>query len=123
MLLVTWFFTALLPSWLGLYRDASSRMPIIQYGVLIPIIVGVALFWRWRALRSVIEAVPQEWIVGVQVYRALGLIFLVLYARWPSTGRVCLAAGVGDILVGLLAQAIGIAYAHRSSNAAGWLRA
>jgi hypothetical protein len=121
VLLVTWFFAALLSSWLGLYRGA--QMPTIQYGVLIPIIVGVALFLRWRAFKRVIEAVPQAWIVGVQVYRALGLIFLVLYASGRLPGVFAWPAGVGDILVGLLAPAIGIAYAHRSSNATGWLRA
>jgi len=32
VLLVTWFFAALVPSWLGLY-GTSSRVPTIQYGV------------------------------------------------------------------------------------------
>jgi hypothetical protein len=123
MLLVTWFFAALLPSWLGLYRGTSSRTPTIQFGVLIPILVGVALFMRWRALRRVLEAVPQDWIVGVQVYRAMGVIFLALYAGGRLPGLFAWPAGVGDILVGLLAPAIAIAYARRSGNAAGWLRA
>jgi hypothetical protein len=123
VLLVTWFFAALLPSWLGLYRGTSSGTPTIQFGVLIPILVGVALFMRWRALRRVLETVPQDWIVGVQVYRAMGLILLVLYTGGRLPGLFAWPAGVGDILVGLLAPAIAIAYARRSSNAADWLRA
>jgi hypothetical protein len=122
-LLVTWFLAALLPSWLGVYRGTFSGMPTIQYGLLIPIIAGVGLFWRWPALRRVIDAVPQEWIVSVQVYRALGLIFLVLYAGGRLPGVFAWPAGVGDILVGLLAPAVGIAYARRSRHAAGWVRA
>jgi hypothetical protein len=98
-------------------------MPTIQFGVLIPILVGVALFMWWCPLRSVLEAVPQDWIVGVQLYRAMGVIFLVLYAGGRLPGLFAWPAGVGDILVGLLAPTIGIAYARRSSNAAGWLRA
>jgi len=123
VLLVAWFFAALLLSWFGFYRGAPSRIPTIQYGVLIPIMVGVALFWQWRTLRRVIEAVPQEWIVSVQVYRALGLIFLVLYAGGRLPGVFAWPAGVGDVIVGLLAPAVGIAYARRSRNAAGLLRA
>lgn len=91
-LLVAWFFVALWLSWLGFYRGTPSRIPTIQYGLLIPILAGVALFWRSPILRSVVEAVPQECIVSVQLFRALGLIFLVLYAggrlpgafAWPA---------------------------------------
>jgi len=122
LLLGAWYFAALLPSWFGFYRGTLSRAPTIQYGVLIPIVVGVALFWRWRALRRVIEAIPQEWIVSVQVYRALGLIFLVLYAGGHLPGEFAWPAGAGDALVGLLAPAVAIAYAHRSRNAAGLVR-
>src|SRR5258706_10844228 len=121
-LLVGWFFAALLLSWAGFYRGTASRIPTIQYGVLIPIVAGIALFWRWRLLRRAIEAVPQEWIVGVQVYRALGLIFLVLYAEGSLPGAFAWPAGVGDVIVGLLSPVVGLAYAHRSRHAAGLVR-
>ncbi|MGA8029504.1 MAG: hypothetical protein WB992_20370 [Bryobacteraceae bacterium] len=122
VLLGTWFVAALVPSWLGLYRTASSGAPTVVYGLLIPIIVGVLLFRQWPTLRRVIEAVPQRWIVTVQLYRAEGLIFLVLYASGHLPGVFAWPAGVGDILLGLLAPVIGAAYAHESRNAAGWLR-
>jgi hypothetical protein len=118
-LLLTWFFTALWLTRSGFFRGSSSRIPTIQYGVLIPIIVGLALFWRWPALRRVVESIPQQWLVGVQVYRALGLIFLVLYAAGRLPGLFALPAGIGDVLVGLFAPVVGIAYARRSRNVAG----
>lgn len=123
LLLVAWFFAALLPSWFGLYGGKSSGLPTIQYGILIPILVGVALFWRWGAFRRVVEAVPQKWLAGVQVYRVLGLIFLVLYAGGHLPGLFAWPAGVGDVLVGLLAPVVSIAYARRARYATGWLRA
>jgi hypothetical protein len=122
LLLVAWYFAALLPSWLGFYGGVPTRIPTIQFGLLIPIVAGVALFWRWPALRRVIEVVPQEWIVSLQVYRALGLIFLMLYAGGHLPGEFAWPAGAGDFTVGLLAPAVGIAYA-RSHNAAGLVRA
>ncbi len=123
MLLVGWFSGTLLLSWFEFYRGASSRVPTIQYGVLIPIIVGVVLAWKWKLLGRVIEAVPQEWIVGVQFYRALGLMFLVLYAVGRLPGMFALPAGVGDVIVGLVAPVVGIAYARNGTNAAGLVRA
>jgi hypothetical protein len=123
VLLGAWFAAALLPSWFGVYRTASSGTPTIQYGLLIPIIVGVLLFRQWPTLRRVIEAVPQRWIVSVQFYRVARLIFLVLYGAGRLPGVFACPAGVDDILVGLLAPVVGAACAHGSRNAAGWLRA
>jgi hypothetical protein len=122
VVLVAWFFVTLTLTWLGFYRGALSRTPTIQYGVLIPIIAGFVIFRGSRMLRRVIEAVPQEWIVGVQVYRALGAIFLVLYAAGRMPGLFAWPAGVGDVIVGLLAPVVGIAYARRPRSAAGLLR-
>src|SRR5260370_33256106 len=65
VLLVGWYLATLLLAWFEFYRGASARVPTIQYGLLIPIIVGVVLASRWKLLGRVIAAVPQEWIVGV----------------------------------------------------------
>jgi small basic protein len=118
-LLAGWFLAALSLSWLGFYRGLPSRAPTIQYGVLIPIVAGVALFWRWSLLKRIVELIPQSWIVSVQVYRALGLIFLVLYAGGRMPGAFAWPAGAGDVMVGLLAPAVGIAYARGSRGSAG----
>jgi hypothetical protein len=67
--------------------------------------------------------VPQKWIVSVQLYRAVGLIFLVLYAGGHLPGIFAWTAGACDVLVGLLPPVVGIAYARRSRHAADWLRA
>lgn len=123
VLLVTWFFAALAPSLLGFYRGASFHAPTIQYGLLLPVLVGIALFWRWRTLQRVLDAVPQEWLVGVQIYRVMGAIFLVLCAAGRLPGVFAWPAGVGDVIVGLLAPAVAMAYARRSSRAVTWLRA
>ena len=123
LLLAAWFIAALVPSWFGLYRRVSTVTPTIQYGLLIPIIAGLAFFRTSQTLRDVIEALPQRLIVGVQLYRAEGLIFLVLYAGGHLPGVFAWPAGVGDILVGLSAPVIAAAYANHLPNGAGWLRA
>src|ERR1700678_949129 len=121
--LVAWFLAALALTWLGFYQGTHSRLPTIQYGLLIPILIGVALFWRWPALRRIVDAVPQRWIATVQAYRLEGFIFLVLYAAGRMPGEFAWPAGVGDVLVGLLAPIVGLAYARGWRGSAGWLRA
>jgi hypothetical protein len=79
-LLLAWFVAALMLSGMGFYRGTATRIPTIPFGLLIPIAAGVVLFRKWPPLRRAVEAVPQSWIAGVQVFRVEGLIFLMLYA-------------------------------------------
>jgi hypothetical protein len=123
LLLAAWFFAAVLLSWLGFYRGTSDRLPTIQYGLLIPIVAGILLFWRWDTLRRAVEAVPLQWIVTVQAYRALGVIFLILYALGHIPGEFAWLAGTGDVMVGLSAPIVGLAYAQGGRHSSGLVRA
>jgi hypothetical protein len=67
--------------------------------------------------------VPQQWLVSVQLYRALGVIFLILYATGKLPGQFAWPAGVGDIAVGLLASVVGLAYARAPHKAGGLVAA
>jgi hypothetical protein len=122
-MLLTWFFAALALSWAGFYQGALTRIPTIQFGLLIPIVAGVVLFRKWPPLRRAVEAAPQSWIAGIQVYRVEGLIFLMLYAGGWLPGAFAWPAGVGDMLVGLLAPVVGIAYMRGVRGSAASLRA
>ena len=53
---------------------------------------------------------PQHWLIGVQLYRALGVIFLILYAAGKLPGLFAWPAGLGDVLVGVLSPVVAIAY-------------
>lgn len=103
MLLVGWFLLAVVSSAASWYQPASGNAPTIQYGLLIPIIVGVVLFRTVPMLRRTLSVIPNSWLVGVQLYRALGVIFLLLYAGRHLPGLFALPAGIGDVSVGILA--------------------
>lgn len=122
-LLVTWFVAAFSLSSAGFYRGTANQVPDIQYGVLIPIVAGIVLYWRSSSLRRAVEAVPLQWMVAVQFYRVLGVVFLILYAAGRMPGEFALPAGVGDVMVGLLAPVVGLAYAYGWRRAAGLVRA
>ena len=55
---------------------------------------------------------PQHWLIGVQLYRALGVIFLILYGTGKLPGAFAWPAGFGDVLVGVLAPVVAVAYAR-----------
>jgi hypothetical protein len=114
--LTVWFGAALALAWFEVFRAAPDRIPTIQFGVFLPIVVGIAL-WLAPGVRRTVEAVPQSWIVGVQLYRVLGLIFLVLYASGKLPGAFALPAGIGDVATGLLAPVVALGYARRRPGA------
>jgi hypothetical protein len=121
-LLVGWFVVAFATSLAGFYRPPHGSPPTIQYGLLIPIVLGVVLFLTWPLLRRTLAIIPNTWLVGVQLYRALGVVFLVLYAGGHLPGLFALPAGIGDVLVGILAPFAAAAYARSPEGAIGRVR-
>ena len=104
---------------MGVYHVEGDALPTIQFGIVPPILIGMFLIWRSDAVARLIDAVPQEWLVAVQLYRALGVIFLILFASGKLPGPFAWPAGVGDMAVGLLAPVVGFAYARAPRDAAG----
>ncbi len=123
VILIGWLAAAVTFGAMGVYQVNTGDIPTIQYGILLPILIGGLLIWRSETTRRIIAAVPQQWIVGVQLYRALGVIFLILYAAGKLPGQFAWPAGVGDIAIGLLAPIIGLAYARAPCKAIGLVAA
>ncbi|HUA20607.1 MAG TPA: hypothetical protein VMB25_17785 [Bryobacteraceae bacterium] len=109
VLLAAWFFAALLPSWRGFYGGTPTRIPTIELGLLVPILAGSVFYWRSHLLRRIVAAASQGLLVGIQIYRVLGAIFLVLFVSGRMPGVFALPAGIGDVAVGLLAPVIAFA--------------
>src|SRR3984893_2706348 len=107
---IGWFLLTLALASVDAYRTAADRIPTIQYGILVPILIGGLLIWRSPRLARIVDAVPQHWLIGVQLYRTLGVIFLILYAAGKLPGAFAWPAGLGDVLVGALAPVVAIAY-------------
>ena len=123
IVLIGWFLLALALGLAGSYRPAPDAIPTIQYGIFIPVFIGAWLIWRSPAVGRIIDAVPQPWIVGVQLYRALGVIFPILYVTGKLPGLFAWPAGIGDVVVGLSAPLVALAYARNPIRNAGWVKA
>jgi ubiquinone/menaquinone biosynthesis C-methylase UbiE len=88
--------------------------------ILTPIIfiVSAVLFFAARSpvITAILDAAPLPWLIGVQVYRILGVVFIRLWLAGLVPGFFGLCAGVGDILVGLCALPVAIAVRSNSSG-------
>ena len=92
----------------GVFQATPSRVfPMVALGIALPILAGTFLLSRSSALNTVIAVIPLPWLAGVQLYRVLGLNFLVLYALGRLPGEFAIPAGAGDVVVGLAAPVVG----------------
>ena len=51
-----------------------------------------------------------HWLIGIQVVRAIGVMFLVRYAQGTLPGVFAIPAGIGDIITGVAAPFVAYWY-------------
>ena len=112
VVLSLWFVAALALSSADVFRAVADRAPTIEFGIFLPVAIGLVWLWRSDAAIRLIDAIPQSWLVGIQFYRVLGVIFLLLNAQGSLPSLFALPAGSGDVTVGLLAPVVAVAYAR-----------
>ncbi len=120
VILIAWFTLAFFLARAEVFRTVpdGSIWPNISFGITLPILIGGAFILFSKIFGRILDIVPQHWLVGIQFYRILGVIFLVAYAEGLLPGIFALPAGYGDILVGLLAPAA--AYLYLRMGRAAW---
>lgn len=96
--------------------------PLAALPTLIAIVAAIGFgsaFLAWPSVRALNAAMPPAWLVGVQVYRAAGAMFL-----WPFFAVLpagfALPAGIGDAVTGLTALFVARALAQRRVGAYRW---
>jgi hypothetical protein len=82
---------------------ARPGVPPIPPTIFLPIIIGLIVLLPSKRIAAVLDAIPPSWLVGLQLYRVLGGLFLVGWLQGQIPGEFALPAGSGDVLVGLLA--------------------
>ena len=97
-----WLVLACILGGSGLFQATPTRaFPALALGIVLLIVTGALLMSRSLSLKTVMEAIPLPWLVGVQLYRVLGFNFLLLSSLGRLPGEFALPAGWGDVMVGL----------------------
>jgi hypothetical protein len=93
-------------------RDPFYITPLIPLFVLGPITIVLLLIWGSQTFRHVLAATSLPALIGVQVYRTIGAVFLILLSQGQLPAHFALPAGWGDIAVGLSAPFVAFAVAR-----------
>ena len=115
--------------WIGLAYALSARgffsapraasVPPIALA-LVPLAIGYLGFLTIRQVRTVLDEIPLSWMTGVQLYRAVGAVFLVEWMMGALPGTFALPAGIGDVAVGLAAPIVAAQLQRGSRRARDW---
>jgi hypothetical protein len=94
----------------GVFRPGVSPIPVplVPLAIVVPVLVGLPILLRSRRIGEVLDAMPASWLVGLQVFRVFGSIFLVNWALNLAPGVFALPAGIGDVITGLFALPVAI---------------
>jgi hypothetical protein len=87
----------------GIFRRDIGNVPVLPLAIFLPVLLGSLVLTRSKAVGSLLDATPASWLVGIQVYRILGGMFVVYWIHGTMPGAVALPAGIGDVATGLLA--------------------
>ncbi|MDO8627873.1 MAG: hypothetical protein Q7K42_05385, partial [Candidatus Diapherotrites archaeon] len=116
--LIVWFALFALLAYFGFFNVTKQTFfPLIALGVGVPIILGWFALKKFKSLQKVLEKAPMHWLIGIQIYRNLGIVFLTLYSQGLLPGLFALPTGYGDLLIGLTAPIVAIIYYLKHSSA------
>ena len=105
-LLGLWLVLGVILAATGFFVTAPDDAPPRIGWAIVPVALGIALFAASPNLRRAIDAVPPDRLVGVQLYRVLGGVFVVGWALGMLPAVFALPAGIGDILIGVAAPLV-----------------
>jgi hypothetical protein len=112
-------WTALAYSMVRFNSDAPfvQGTPLVYAKPFVGLALISALTWVFRKRllghslgHSLGEGVPQQWLIALQLFRPIGLVFILEHHRGMLPAIFALPAGWGDLLAGLVALAVLLRY-------------
>lgn len=91
----------------GFWAESLWIVPFIAIG-FITLFFWLRFLYHLPVLQNIASAVPVHWLVGVQVFRFMGIGFLSFYALGLIPGEFALPTGLGDVFIGVTAVPVAI---------------
>jgi hypothetical protein len=106
-----WFAVAWSAAINGVFHPGTTPLPALPLAIFLPVIIGAPLLLFSKRVGQVLDAMPDSWLVALQLYRVFGSWALAAWLGGTLPGVFALPAGIGDVLTGLFALPAAIAVA------------
>lgn len=97
----------------GIYAATATPVPAVGVMAALPVVAAAIAALSFARVREVLLALPLELLVGLNIMRIMGGLFLLLAAQSRLSGPFPQSAGWGDVIVGLTAIPLTLAIARR----------
>lgn len=97
--------------------DPFAITPLIPLFIALSFTVALVALWRSASLRRVLATVPLPTLTALQVWRVIGIVFVILLAQGKLPAHFALPAGWGDVAVGVTAPLVAMALARAARGA------
>jgi hypothetical protein len=102
VVLAIWLVGVMLLGANDVFRTNAVGVPV---ALLTTLAAGYLLLLS-RTFRAIVSGIPQHWLIGIQTFRIIGIVFLVRYFQGQLPGAFAIPAGLGDFLTGLFAPVV-----------------
>src|SRR3989344_4454144 len=99
--LLAWFY--------GVFAFNALIVPGIAIGFIV-LFVTLKMVYSSEKIRAVVDLMPVHWLIAIQFYRIVGYSFFDLYERGLLPATFALSSGWGDIIVGVTAPIVALAW-------------
>jgi hypothetical protein len=117
--LLLWQSVVWLAALNGAFQSRLGPVPLLPLAIVLPLLIGLPVLLRSRTIGLILDATPPAWLVGLQVYRVFGSVFLAGWIAGNLPAIFALPAGAGDTLVGLLALPVALLLRSNARGAVG----
>jgi hypothetical protein len=123
LVFAAWFALAVALGATLALAPARGGAPALAAAVALPLASMCGVYFAVPALRAAFMTVPLPAFVALNVLRAIGVSFILLYAAGRLPAPFAPSAGWGDVFVGVTALPMAGAAAKFGPRARGWLLA
>ncbi len=111
--LLGWLAISFILGWLEVFKNFSPLVLLFAFGI--PFLANKFLN-RSQILQLAVDSAPNHFLIGMQIYRLLGVIFLTMYAAGLLPAAFAIPSGVGDIIVGITAPVVAYLLFKKTSS-------
>ncbi len=118
--LIVWYGLLYVLNIKNTYQLRPDVPPRLLQPVVLGLVIPLLLFGLIRPLKALLLAIPLKWIVGMQVFRIMGVIFLPLYFMGHLPAIFGVPAGIGDSIITIVALPLAYLIHKRHPKALLW---
>ena len=101
-ILAVWYGLVYFLGKAGFWAQNPLFFPFIVFSFIV-LFFTLKFLYRLPILQKIADSIPVHWLVGIQVFRFMGIGFLSFYSLGLIPGEFAIPTGWGDVFVGITA--------------------